>query len=165
MIYGNACFPTSGQHWVLFRYEWMKSLDSSSFELDLDLKSPSWLSQYGSPQSIIAGEQTPLKAECSHYSGNRELQSVPYLAYIPDRHSHSREPASLTIRIVDWKQIDLFTAGHSPLFLSLDQAQNKVSNVLLPQSLHCWGLPSLGKTSYSPRLSSVVSTVTSLETT
>jgi hypothetical protein len=43
------------------------------------------------------------------------LQSVPYLASVPDRPSQCGEPASLTIKNVDWKQIDLFTAGYSIL--------------------------------------------------
>lgn len=149
----------------------MKSLNSYSFESDLNLKPPSWLFQYGFSPKHYSWGTASITDSTLGWRCLLQWEQGCFFSLCPTWHLSLTDTATwrsqlfcLTIRKVDWKQIDLFTTGHSPLSLSLDQAQNRVTDVLLQQRFCCWGLPSLGEKFYSPRIASVISTVTSLET-
>lgn len=89
------------------------------------------------------------------------LHTVAYLASVHDRPCYRRELVFyLTTRKVDQKQIDLFTAGHSPLFLSLDQVQNKATDAFCNKDYIVEDCLLWGEKSYSPRIASIVSTET-----
>lgn len=138
-------------------------------EFELHLKSPSWLFQHGFSQTIIAQEQLvfPSRLNVPSTVGTWVfLQSVPYLASVPVRHCHCREPAFLS----DHKK-SRFEANWSfhnwPFFTLPQLGPSSKQGHWCPSSTKIVLLrsfPSLEKKLYSPRIASVVSTGTSLET-
>lgn len=91
------------------------------------------------PQTLFRGWMFLLQWEQGVF-----LQSVPYLASVPDRASQCRG-ASLSDGKRKWIGNKLiFSQLAVPSFpFDLDPAQNKVADVLQQQRWHYWGLPSL----------------------
>lgn len=100
---------------------------------------PTCVSPRQLPQTLFRGWMFLLQWEQGVF-----LQSVPYLASVPDRASQCRG-ASLSDGKRKWIGNKLiFSQLAVPFFpFDLDPVQNKVADVLQQQRWHYWGLPSL----------------------
>lgn len=162
MVYGGAGSPTSS----LRIFSWEEEEDLNSYGLN-ERRHPSWLYQPVSHQySWLVADATDSvqKAECSCFSGNRVfLQSVP-LGVCPWQ-SQPVSGASLSVvREVDWKQIELLTAGCSLHSLELGPSSEQGRWCSPATKMTLLKTAFFAGKSHAPRIVSVVSAMTSPET-
>lgn len=138
--------------------------------LELDLRHPSRLPQPVSPQSSTAGWWFRPQALGRRLNAPAPWEQGVFLQFLPYLASVPAELANVRSQLLDCKKEWtgnklIFSQLAVPFFpFNLDQAQNKVTDVLLQQRWLYWRLPPWGGAGSFPKNCLCSVTGTSLET-